>query len=422
MKIFSIVNYVLLSFVILTILFIDNFNLQDLPDHIARASIIKDLIFQNGFISNNFKIDLFFVPYLLPDLFNSFLLSFLDFRIVSKVYVIYALLIYYIGTSKYISNKYLKIIPLILMFNLILFKGNINFILGIGILFWCLSEFKNISIWKYSFLSLLIYSSHLLCLFVWLFVTGIELIKNKKWYYLIIPIILCLIYFLHQSGGIESEKYVFGNLLKNFDNKFTEIKTLFSVLGKNWWIPLLILPIYFKSNRGIWISFSLLIMSIFLPNNIGSLVRPFERLFIISLIVAIPNIILSDKYLKIVYVGIFIIFWSGFGIFSEMMIKNCDNLKNSRIVYNLIPENSKVKVIKNNFYYPLLMHYDKYLICKKCVVNDLFELKHTLVRYKDRNYHPDYIIFYGAGYIKDEKVKLMKDFNYLKLYEVEKVK
>jgi len=92
-------------------------------------------------------------------------------------------------------------------------------------------------------------------------------------------------------------------------------------------------------------------------------------------------------------------------------------LEVNKKIHSLIAPKSKIIVIKNNFYYSPMLHYDKYLICeKKCVVNDLFELKHTLVRYRNKNYFPDYVIAYGKIKIENNKFKEIFNGNFVKLY------
>ncbi len=132
---------------------------------------------------------------------------------------------------------------------------------------------------------------------------------------------------------------------------------------------------------------------------------------------AIPSIKFKEDILKKCMIVFSILFLISFSTFFDNLYNHNKILEVNKKIHQIIKPNSKVFVVRNNFYYSAILHYDKNLISnKQCVVNDLFELKHTLIRYKNKNYIPDYVIAYGNINIQNNHFEKIADNNFVKLY------
>jgi len=139
------------TIVILYILFLLSTNellFQDYPNHLARAYIISDLVFDKGKLFGNlYKFKLILSPYILGDFLLATLIKLFGHVIASKIFVIGAVLsipisiaLYQIARNEY--NPLAWLISLYLNMSWFLFVGFLNFLYGIALVFVTLASLE----------------------------------------------------------------------------------------------------------------------------------------------------------------------------------------------------------------------------------------------------------------------------------------
>ncbi len=292
------------------------FILQDLPDHIARASILKDFWF-SPYIRHYFRLAPFPVPYIACDIFNAALLSVFDSYAVIKIFETVSALVLIGGVGYFIrrterSQPELMLFPFAILWANIFLKGNLNFIVGVGALFLILGIWWpvrwNCSRRREAVLALggvLLYGIHLIAIFMLLFIAGISFLLHcaktktfeyKKLWPALPALAIIAAYFAWNGSGGETAGPVRATLpvaSGYFLEKYHSLGSFFNVLTSSDWhlfIPLmalLFIGVFVSLRRSIASEESIVFLALcgmFLlaPKELhGMVIRPDERILFI---------------------------------------------------------------------------------------------------------------------------------------------
>jgi hypothetical protein len=298
--------------------------LQDLPLHLANTTILARYS-SSTFFQNQFIIKYFPYPYLLQD---AILLPLLKFGSMNAAKILIALVfclllsgLWFFLSALNPSRTYLVFLAVPFLFNKLLFKGNINYLLGIAVFLFAAAflwkvfhaPFKKRNAALLIFLSILLYFSHLVAFLLFLFVSGILVIwfmVRREWN-VSVPVAggllaaAVLVFCAHLAGPIHAKingtplhaQQLFLSLcgVSNLSGKITGIKDLvtnftdfewyilYPLIGL--WFFLMVGGLFDIRNRLLPFAVfaSLLLLYLFSPKDLDPLIRPHERVFFLAL-------------------------------------------------------------------------------------------------------------------------------------------
>ncbi len=306
------------------------FILQDLPDHIARASILKDF-WLSPYIRHYFRLAPFPVPYIACDILNAALLSVFDSYAVIKIFATVSALILIGGVGYFVrrtarSQPELVLFPFAILWANVFLKGNLNFIVGVGALFFVLGIWWphrwNCSRRREAALALggiLLYCTHLIAIFMMLFIAGISFLLHcgktktfeyKKLWPALPAIAIIAAYFAWNGSGGETMGPVKATIPAAsgyFLEKYHSISSFFNVLtGSDWhlFVPLMALLLVWvlvslrhsiRTEESI-VLLALTGMFLLAPNELhGMVIRPDERILFILFLWALSLVRFPQK-------------------------------------------------------------------------------------------------------------------------------
>lgn len=397
--------------------------LQDLPDHIGRAAILKDYFF-SPFFQEYFRLTWFPPPYILPDVANALLLIFFDPATTTKIYALFSVFLMIAGfwfcIHRYAPGREeIALFPFTIVLTNVFIKGNLNFLLGIGLLFFLVGYWLP-NRWKTSprqelviaIAGLGLYGVHLVCLLVWYLFFFIsffwryahsETIAWKKLWPLIPSLILTVCFFMWDGSGATTnadELAIRGASSVTLSNIIANIKTLGIFFGVNkdfsWFLFLPVLVLYsglaiFSFIRSKfseeWLIFFILIAGFLIaPIELPNLVRPGERILFITFIwglLLIQYPVSLHKTIRWIWIIVMCVSCAIQTFRFQAVEKSVEQSYFS--YYNglkTLPKNSvacpvKFRTVK------LYQHIDKFLLAERqSVVPGIFMPKHIIVRYR----------------------------------------
>jgi hypothetical protein len=298
--------------------------LQDLPLHLANTTILARYP-SSAFFQNQFIIKYFPYPYLLQD---ALLLPLLKLGSMNAARILITLVfclllsgLWFFLSALNPSRKYLVFLAVPFLFNKLLFKGNINYLLGIAVFL-----FASAFLWKVShapfkkrnavlliFLSVLLYFSHLVVFLLFLFVCGVLVVwfmVRREWNVSIpaaggLLAAASIVFCAFLAGPIHAN--INGTPLRahqvllslcsvsNLSGKLSGIKDLLTnFTDYEWYILYPLIGLWFFLMIGglfdirrrllpFVIFASLLLVYLFSPKDLGPLIRPHERVFFLAL-------------------------------------------------------------------------------------------------------------------------------------------
>jgi hypothetical protein len=245
--------------------------LQDLPDHIGRAAILKDYFF-SPFFQEYFRLTWFPPPYVLPDFANAILLIFFDPATTTKIYALCSVFFMVAGVLFCIhrnspEHEEIALFSFTIVLTNVFFKGNLNFLLGTGLLFflvgyWWPNRLKTLprQDLTIAIAGLGLYGVHLVCLLTWYLIFSIsffwrhahsETIEWKKIWPLVPSLILTVCFFMWDGSGSTTnadELVIRGVSAVTLSNIVANIKMLRIFFGTtnnfDWFFFLPVLALY----------------------------------------------------------------------------------------------------------------------------------------------------------------------------------
>lgn len=466
------ITYVLLSgcllFVLWVIWSVEISPLQDLPDHAGRAEIIRSYLF-DSFLQKHFRPVIFPLPYFLPDIWLALLLSVFSVQAAVKLFATFACLAVLGGAYYFIRNVcgnrlFLLFLPFVILFSKVYAKGNLNFLYGLGLLYFMTGYWwprrrncpRN-TILILNGLGFLLYLTHFVDLFAWVFITGISLLwewKNtrkiplKNSTILVTPLIMMTAYFLWDGAGAGNAPLKLSDIfaLKNIGTKPGNIKEMFTFTAASDWLVFLPGGLFFAGTvflclrdrlntskeikEKALIFFGLLFWVLISPYHLPDLIRVYERFFLVFLVWSLcltewPETLRRKiKYIWMAVMILTLFVWGNrfqkFGKYTEnFTIPYYQALKS-------IPENSLVYPLKYGRTYlgtiGTLVHFDKYGAAEKRIIfPNQFITKFICIRYRNKMPVPpegqvpiitremlnfyDYFIVYGSNPMIADLVK-----------------
>ena len=413
--------------------------LQDLPTHVANAFLFKELS-RFPFLQQFFELQFNLYPYLLQDILLILFLPFgVDFS--QKIFCSIVLASIPLGTFYWIyrmdsSKVYWALFTLPLSFNKLFFKGNLSFLLGVGIALFFLGYAWRVlypsnpkeSNQKYPYailavLFLLVYLSHLLAFGVatlyassMLFWYGISTSKTKalKIAGLLLPSIAIALY-ISLSVSITSDSNVY-SLTESINNKIGEIRGLLLNFSIEEWIRIkmylfvtcilaTLSLIHIKRIPQLFFPTLLLCLAYLIaPRDLGQLVRLHERILFFLLFV-FPVLISSIQWPARYYLNrfaiLFVAVFSGYLCYQQNQYYHKISTQIQPIMQaslktlSQIPENKILAYIWGRTPYigtiGIGTHLDSYYIIeKKGFSHAIFANRHLLAQYK-KDKIPEYI-------------------------------
>lgn len=324
----SIIYFALLGLPICWAMRFDNLPLQDLPNHLANASILLNY-HSSDFLRQYFELRFFPFPYLLQDLLLGGLLLIIP-GYAANIFVALCIValpcgFFYLNRTVNPDKPYLSFFSLPLIWNVILLKGNFNYLLGLALVFICLallwrklffSQSEQSAGWVPLVLSIiLLYLSHLVALMLFLvlafIIVSYKLFGVSKYFYRFFVLFLAIL----AGSGILLSLIVSsrGNgleniLIDNFLEKLIEPANFVSFFHKGdcyfltpYFIGMgLFLIISIFQFRKAPLSFLLIVTLFtiywFVPSVIGPLVRPHDRVLFL-LLALLPICFVNKKLL-----------------------------------------------------------------------------------------------------------------------------
>ncbi len=249
---FEILSFVL--FGISTLVFIWSNRIlpfQDLPDWLFQGYIFSS--FLDGTMMPEYQIAGYYIPNIASTLIIGILSQLFSIAVAGKICITLFIIIFSIGSVYCITSlnsgkiNTLILIPILLVLNNSLFKGNLNYVVSLGVLFFGMgyilratNEGKKINYWFLALLSILIFYSHGISYALWisflifvLFFHAKERRVNFKYLLAILPSIFLLIFYL--SSGILNQysgKVVELSFFQNISFKVHSVIDYFSVFQK----------------------------------------------------------------------------------------------------------------------------------------------------------------------------------------------
>lgn len=397
--------------------------LQDLPDHIGRAAILKDFFF-SPFFQEYFRLTWFPPPYILPDVVNALLLIFFDPATTTKIYALFSVFFMVAGVVFCIhrnapAHEEIALFSFTIALTNVFFKGNLNFLLGTGLLFFLVgywwpnrlktSPRQDLAI---AIAGLGLYGVHLVCLLTWYLIFSIsffwrharaETIEWKKIWPLVPSLILTVCFFLWDGSGATTnadELVIRGASVVTISNIVANIKTLrifFGVTESSSWIPFL--PVFaLYSGLAIfsfiqskfsekWLIFFILVAGFLIaPIELPNLVRPGERLLFITFfwgLLLIQYPVSLHKTIRLIWIIVMCVscalqtlrFQAAEKSFEQSYLSYYNGLKT-------LPKNCIACPVKFHTA-KLYQHIDKFLLAERqSIVPGIFMPKHIIVRYR----------------------------------------
>lgn len=394
--------------------------LQDLPDHIARASIVKNY-FSSEFFRHYLRITPFPVPYLLPDLFDALLLALFNPCTSAKLFSTFAAFTMVAGVFYFVHRVAplrfeLSLLAFALLFSNVFFKGNLGFYYSLGFLFWLLGFWWPVR-WKLTLrqelllaiAGIVLYGIHLVSLGIWLFIFSVSFIWHcgkkrafewKKLWPSLPPLLITIAFFLWNGSGAVSTTEVIkisGTMLLKFGNfadKYHALQLLFSLPAYNECLFIAGFTFYFiaaffsllkNKITEEWLIFFLLILGFLIaPAELPSLIRPGERIILIAFLWGLIVIKYPDqKLLRVTWIIIMLLICFTQGLRLQ------ENLKKMSVYYEpyyeaiqAIPPKSLVCPVSTNNDVAL-EHFAKFSVAEQqSVTPSLFTCKHLCIRYR----------------------------------------
>lgn len=397
--------------------------LQDLPDHIGRAAILKDYFF-SPFFQEYFRLAWFPTPYVLPDIVNALLLIFFDPVLTSKLYSLFAVFFLIAGSLFCVHRnspglEEIALFPFAIVLTNIFFKGNLNFLLGVGFFLFLAGYWwpkrSQTSVRQDLLIAaagVILYGIHLICLMAWYLIFIIRFflryahsakVEWKTLWPLLPSGILTTIFFMWDGSGATTnadELALRGISAVAFSNIWANIKALglfFGTTADNTWLVFIpvfalysaaaifsLIKIKFSAE---WLIFSILLGGFLIaPPELPNLVRPGERLLFIALfwgMLIIKHNVLWHKALRWSWI-ITMCFACALLSFRFCMVEKSVEQRYLSYLDGLktVPENSVICPVKfrteNSF-----MHIDKFLpAMRQSIVPGIFIPKHIILRYR----------------------------------------
>ena len=351
--------------------------IQDLPNHLANAQILVRYhtvpLFQEYF-----SIHYSAYPYLLQDFLLASLLYVSNVTLATQLFLSLVILIIPLSSFFFFKNidsrkSYLAFFSLPLAWNFLLFKGNFNYILGIGIFFinltflWkiLISPISKKSQWLTLLIGIIIlYFTHLVAFALFLFLSAIVFLyqythshaeRLRLWKIslalFIVAVPLCAFYIQHFFPNNPQIQF------SPFSVRIAQLGLLSTYFAKGdciFFIPIIICPIvfilvlFFRTGYGklpIVLCGALFYLYFFVPSEFFSLVRPQERvlyllLFLLPVCLIGNNIVKYEK--TIVIVSCLIVFFLAFSYFSKRAERISRSLAAGRELLQKLPEGKKV--------------------------------------------------------------------------------
>jgi hypothetical protein len=395
--------------------------LQDLPDHIGRAAILKDYCL-SPFFQEYFRLTLFPPPYILPDLINIVFLFFFNPAMTTKMFSLFSVFFLIAGTLYCIhrnspGRQEIALFAFPLALTNVFFKGNLNFLIGIGALLFLVGYWwpkRTQTSFKEDLLlalaGVVLYGVHLVCLAAWFLIFTVSFFWNyahssktglKAFWPLIPSLLLMIFFFLWDGSGATTNAdeltlrgasaFTPANIITNIK----ELRLFFGAFGGPAWIayiPVIALYIVlmvssFRRAKFTeeWLILSLLLAGfLIMPPELPNLVRPGERILLISLfwgIFAMRDHLYFQRSLRLTLI---ITVCIAFAVLTFRLYSIEKSLEPRYYSYyeglKTVPINSVICPVKFYTDKPF-EHIDKFIMAtRQSIVPGIFIPKHIIIR------------------------------------------
>jgi hypothetical protein len=405
--------------------------IQDLPNHLAEAYIWGH-VHSSTYLQEFFQIKFNLYPYLLQSiLLRIFMIFDVDFA--AKMFCSLALTLIPFGLYYWIKQidsrrTYFALLAFPLIFNKLFFKGNLNFLLAIGV-----GLFFMGTLWKIAYASgeyeknkerriyvqfgilcALLYLSHLVAFALCIGLTFIVLLdqlyrkswnKTLKLFLLMLPtMLLALWVYMSQSLGKVENVYKLdeavnnkiANLVIHFVKFSAPEEQLWLGFYLMFWFVLLTFSLLRVKQKLVPVLFVLFLGLgyIFSPENWGDLVRPFERVIVMFVFIGPVIFAMADWEKGEIWLKRIVV------VFSLVLALQCymyvyslgdlaeKDLMSARTVLQSLPKNKKLTFLWGKSPYlgtiGIGAHMTAYNVTdNEGYISDLFATDYMLVRYKE---------------------------------------
>lgn len=398
--------------------------LQDLPDHVARASLLRNSFAPS--IQQYFRFVAFPTPYMGSDYLMALLLWVFDVPLAAKLFSLGAAAAM-IGGAAFFLRRVLPGRPELvlacfaLLFSKVFAKGNLNFLYGLGLLFLILGfwwprrnnlEQKHLVI--LGLFSFLLYVVHLVDLFAWVCILSLSILwmlKNRepgRWQNLVllfVPAGLMGAYLLLWKGAGASDPPlriadVFA--MSNIWTKPANLREMFTLVSADdfyYFLPaagayLVSLYFSFRSKNfsaGLPAAALLLFWVVISPYHLPGLIRVYERFFFVFIVWSLgmmqwsaqtPRIFRSIWILAMAFTCVTTAYR-----YQSFAAEVDPYMQEYYETLGAIPEGSLACPIKFGNPYVgsmgIFLHIDKYAVAQsRSVLPNMIQAKYMLFRYK----------------------------------------
>ncbi len=399
--------------------------LQDLPDHVARASLLVHK--SSPAIGGNFGFVHVPTPYMGSDFLLALLLTFLPVPLAAKVFALGAVAALVAGAAFFLRRTVpgrpeLVLACFAILFSKVFAKGNLNFLYGMGVLFTILalwwprrnSALDRGQVLQLAVLSFVLYLVHLVDLFALVCVLFVTLaLKWKRREPLIgqtllmlcVPAVFMGAYLvLWKGAGASDPPLRLADIfaLSNVSTKPENLREMFTLVRPNdalFFAPaaLAYLVSLYYSRRspafraGIPVALFLLFWVLISPYHLPGLIRVYERFFLVLVVWGLGLLQWTDKTPRALRTA-WIVAMSFTCIstacrFQEFGTEIDPLIQEYYEMLEKIPEGSLVCPVKFANPYMgslgIFLHIDKYAVAaSKAVLPNMIQAKYMLFRYK----------------------------------------